>query len=513
MTLIPPSVSPPSADTTESPPTLPALFEVNYETGAQYWSPELAALAGLSDVPHVDFGRLWRVVHPNDRRATFRAILNSLRPGGSGLFSQEFRIVRPDGEERRLRASGRTLFQGDVPGRRPTRMLGTVCDVTISCETAGAFDRNPTYDELLGALGHELRNPLAAIRCATEALRTRGNEADSVRWVEDVVARHSARLERLADDLLYVSEVRHGGLKLQKEIVAFRTLMERAVQEVRPEIAQRGQILTAAPLPEDWWIEGDPARLKNALIHLLGNASRFTGWGGRVVATAIRQGSEVVLRVDDSGVGISRERLGRIFEPFVRSSAGRSRKDGLGVGLALTRAIIEAHGGKLTAHSEGVGQGARMQVTLPLASGRRRSLGVVLSLFRANAVRPRKRIFIADDNADFCLGLQKVLAADGHEVAVGFNGRAALSMAPPFRPDAILLALGLPDMDGSEVVRGLRAAGCESLLVAMTGHAADGDRREAIVEGFDAFLTKPLDLELLRSILAGGVVQPQGSMG
>jgi two-component system CheB/CheR fusion protein len=280
------------------------------------------------------------------------------------------------------------------------------------------------------------------------------------------------------------------------------------VETSRPLLDTRGPALTVSLPPEPLWLEGDLTRLAQVFSNLLNNAAKFTEEGGRVALSAERQGDEVVVRVRDTGIGMTRDMLSRAFELFAQAegSLGRSR-GGLGIGLTLVQRLVEMHGGSVQAFSEGPGKGSEFVVRLPALAGARAPGQGPMS---ANGPAAPRRILVVDDNRDAADSLAVFLSADGHEARTAYDGPEALEAARAYRPEAVLLDIGMPGMDGYEVARRLRQEpGLErALLVALTGYGQESDRRRSREAGIDYHLVKPVEPEELRALLA----RPSGAL-
>jgi signal transduction histidine kinase/CheY-like chemotaxis protein len=355
-------------------------------------------------------------------------------------------------------------------------------------------ERAERLTEFLAVLGHELRNPLAAARAGVEVLRTQAGAAGAEQAV-GVLGRQLRQLAGLVDDLLDVARVAQGRLELRREAVDLAEVAARAAEAVRPLAAARGQALELALPAGPCVVEGDPVRLVQVLSNLLHNACKYTDPGGRITLSGEWAGGAAVLRVRDNGIGIAPALLPRLFEPFVQGdrSAGRS-EGGLGIGLALVRRLVEMHGGTVEAHSAGVGRGSEFVVRLPLRPPP-----------PAPAPPPpappsaARRVLVVDDNADQALMLALLLRGRGHEVRTAHTGPAALEESVAFRPEAVVLDIGLPGMDGYEVARRLRQLPQlrGARLVALTGYAQEEDRRRAREAGFNQYLIKPVEPDVL----------------
>jgi signal transduction histidine kinase len=362
-------------------------------------------------------------------------------------------------------------------------------------------------DEFLAVLGHELRNPLAPLRTAVEVLRqTGGCGPPAADQAHGIIERQVRHLARLVDDLLDLSRINRGTITLRRERVALDRVVDHAVETCRPLYDARGHelsvVLPAAPV----WLEADPQRLTQVLTNLLTNAAKYTPGKGHVHLTTECPDQEVVLRVRDDGIGIPADMLERIFEPFtqVDPSPGKAAQWGLGIGLTLVKSLVELHGGTVTAASPGLGQGSEFIVHLPVLSA---TLPAKPEEDASGWVTPAGRglrVLVVDDQADNAESLACLLRLNGHEVSVAGDGPSALQLARRYLPQAILLDIGLPGMNGYEVARHLRQqAGLERvLLVAVTGYGSDEDRRRSHAVGFDHHLVKPVSPEEVQRLLA-----------
>jgi signal transduction histidine kinase len=366
-------------------------------------------------------------------------------------------------------------------------------------------DRNK--DEFLAMLAHELRNPLAPIHNALQLMRMKV-PAPQLQWAQDVIQRQLAYLTRLVDDLLDVSRITRGKITLTREPVEIATLITRAVETVAPLMQEREHELTLHIAPDSLRVDGDSTRLTQTLANVLGNAAKYTDRGGHVELRCERQGPEAVIRVRDNGIGIPPELLPRIFDLFTQLDRRSDHpSSGLGIGLALVRRLVEMHGGSVSARSEGVGAGSEFEIRLPLLMEKVEPGERGESAPRdgpADAPMARRRILLADDNADALESLATVLRMHGHEVFSAANGAAALETAARHVPEVALLDIGMPVIDGYEVARRIRAQewGKAVTLVALTGWGQESDRRRSREAGFDRHLVKPLDLDKLSALLA-----------
>jgi CheY-like chemotaxis protein len=356
-------------------------------------------------------------------------------------------------------------------------------------------------DEFLAVLSHELRNPLTPIQNGLYLLGHAAPGSDQARRAQEVIGRQARHLERLVNDLLDVTRIARGKVHLQRATLDLGEALRRAVEDHRPGYAAKGVALSLAVPPDPVWIDGDPTRIAQVAGNLLGNALKFTPPGRSVAVELRREGDEARLVVADEGVGIGRELLGHIFEPFTQADATLARSQGgLGLGLALVKGMVELHGGTVEAGSDGPGRGATFSVRLPAATA---VAPVPEAPHRGERAGKRLRILVVEDNEDAASTLREALELLGHEVHVSNDGPAGLEAAGRFAPDVVLCDIGLPGIDGYEVARRLRRLQPGLRLVALSGYALPEDRERARHAGFDAHMAKPPDIDELTGVLVG----------
>jgi signal transduction histidine kinase/CheY-like chemotaxis protein len=359
-------------------------------------------------------------------------------------------------------------------------------------------------DEFLATLAHELRNPLAPVRNAIQVLQLKGPPVPELQWARDVIDRQMQQMTRLIDDLLDVSRISRGKIELRRERVNLVRVVQGAVETSRPLIEEQGHELKVALSPEPVFLDADVTRLAQVFGNLLTNAAKYTGRGGRIDLTAERQGSEVVVSVKDTGIGIPVGKLQSIFEMFaqVEGALGRSQ-GGLGIGLSLAERLVEMHGGSITAHSDGPGRGSEFVVRLPVAVERPDDPPVGEDDGRP-AATPRLRILVVDDNRDGAESLGLMLQILGHDVRTAYDGAEAVQAAGDYRPDVVLLDIGLPKLNGYDACRRIRERswGRNMAVVAVTGWGQDEDKQRSKAAGFDRHLVKPVSVDALVNLLA-----------
>ena len=359
-------------------------------------------------------------------------------------------------------------------------------------------------DEFLAMLAHELRNPLAPISAAAELLRLGNMDERRVHQSSTIIGRQVRHMTRLVDDLLDVSRVTRGLITLGQARVPARAVIEEALEQVRPNIDMRAQRLGVRLPPDGAAVRGDKARLVQVVANVLGNAAKYTPAGRGIDLRAEVLGSRLVLSVRDEGIGMDRELTGRVFDLFTQAERSSDRSQGgLGLGLALVKHLVELHGGTVGCSSPGLGKGSTFVITLPLLQEESPQAAEPDAPAMANTAP--LTVLVVDDNADAAETMGLLLASQGHEVVIEHGSLAALERARSRRPDVCLLDIGLPEMDGRELARRLRADPLTSgaVLIAVTGYGQQGDREAALAAGFHHHLVKPVNVDVLLQLLDG----------
>ncbi len=360
-------------------------------------------------------------------------------------------------------------------------------------------------DEFLATLAHELRNPLAPIRHAAEILRLKGPPDPALQAAQDIIARQIGHLVRLIDDLMEVNRISRGRLRLRREQVELSAVLTQVLDSFRPQAERAGHALIVSLPPDPIDLDADPVRLAQVFQNLLDNACKYTGKGGRIRLSAERDGAQVVVKVADTGIGIAPDHLPRVFEMFSQLDANPEQSQGgLGIGLALARGLVEMHGGRIAAKSEGPGKGTEFSVRLPtLAASPAGQTRVAPGRAEVRATAGA-RILVVDDNADVVHSLAMLLELTGYRVETARDGLEAVAAAERFRPHLILLDIGMPRLDGYGACRRIREQpwGKDLRIVALTGWGQDDARRKSRETGFDGHLVKPVDPAALRRLLA-----------
>jgi PAS domain S-box-containing protein len=472
------------------------------------WNPGAERLYGYSGGEVR--GSRFSILFPPGHADEMPELLENLRRG-KRTESSEFVHVRKDGGRVNvaLRFSPIKDTTGAVTGvsaigRDVTERRRLEEELRRQAQLLAVADRHK--DEFLAMLGHELRNPLAPLLNAVQLLRRLGPPDPHVQRPTDLIERQAKAMTRLVDDLLDVSRITSKKINLQREQVDLAAVVAIAVETARPLIDARGQVLTVTPPPDAVRLEADPTRLAQVIGNLLNNAAKYTEEGGHIWLTAGREGNEAAVRIRDDGLGIPAGLLPEVFDLFTQGDRTLARSGGgLGIGLTLVKRLVELHGGSVEARSAGAHQGSEFIVRLPTGGVRpaptsNHSAGRPPPSPRSTA----RRVLVVDDNVDAVESLAMLLRVEGHEVRTAHDGPSALSAAETFRPEVVLLDIGLPGMDGYEVARRLRQEpGLEKvLLVAVTGYGQEEDRRLSREAAIDHHLVKPVDPEALLALLA-----------
>ena len=370
-------------------------------------------------------------------------------------------------------------------------------------QSAALKDLHRRKDEFLAMLSHELRNPLSPIASALQLLGLQKNEDRLQKQARTIIERQVGQLTRLIDDLLEVSRITTGRIHLQQERIALNDVISNAIETVRPLLDQRRHVFTVSLSPQPIWLMADAARLEQVIVNLLTNAAKFTDVDGHVWLTARQTGDECELRVRDTGVGIAPELLPHVFDLFTQAERSLDRSQGgLGIGLALVQRIVEMHQGRVEAIST-LGKGSEFIVCLPVmvdpeSQPKQKHHEIAIP------AGPSLRVLVVDDNEDAAEMLGMLLNQTGNDALAVYDGPSSLKAALDYRPNAVLLDIGLPGMDGFEVARNIRkqAIFTNVVLIAMTGYGQDSDRRRSQEAGFDHHMVKPLDFKKLQKILA-----------
>ena len=396
----------------------------------------------------------------------------------------------------------------------PNGQFGVVCyfyDITerklaelkMREQTEALAEADRRKNEFLAMLAHELRNPLAPIRNAAQALQHAPGSGDAVRSAAAMIGRQVGQMVRLVDDLLDVSRVSRGKIELRRERVELASAVNHAVEAARAMYRSMNHELTVALPPQPIHLNADPTRIAQVVGNLLNNACKFTDKGGRISLTVEREGQQAAIRVRDSGIGIAADQLPRIFDMFVQIDTSLERStSGLGIGLTLVKNLVEMHDGTVEVRSAGVGRGSEFVVHLPISVEAYEPPPEPTG--RPPTPTTARRILVVDDNRDSAESLAELLELIGNRTHAAYDGLEAVEAAEAFRPDVVLLDIGLPKLNGYEAARKIRERpwGKNVVLVALTGWGQEEDRQKSREAGFDAHMVKPVDFAALKKLLA-----------
>ena len=487
------------------------MWHVEPTTRALKTDARYRAIFGTTE-EWTDYLQAVAVMHPDDQPAVLDAVAAATRLEDPAPYAIEYRIIHPDGSLRWVLAKGRSSYEGAGPTRRVTSFDGTVADVTDRKRgeeereqlVARLQEQDQRKDEFLATLAHELRNPLAPIRNGLQIMRLAPNDADATERIRLMMERQLGQMVHLIDDLLDLSRISRGKIDLRKERIELASAITQAIETSRSSIDQAGHEFFIKLPPGPIYVDADLTRLTQVFSNLLNNAAKFTERGGRVRLAVQLTGLDAVVSVTDNGIGIPTHMLPHVFEMFtqVEGDLGRSR-GGLGIGLSIVQRLVQMHGGSVEARSGGPGKGSEFVVRLPVAL----SLVGEQPADEANPVRPtaRLRILVADDNLDAAESLAMLLTLEGNETRMAHDGLEALDVAEAFRPDVMLLDIGMPKLNGYDVCRRIRqqAWGKSMVVIALTGWGQEEDKRRSLEAGVDAHLVKPVDYGALEKLLTG----------
>jgi signal transduction histidine kinase len=428
-------------------------------------------------------------------RETIRGVVQEIRPVGlpPRWLSMNAMPLSIDG-----RHAGAVLSFTDISQRKRAEQELRRTEQALREANDQLREADQRKDDFIGMLSHELRNPLGPIRNSVFVLRHAFTDTEQATKALAVVERQSDHLTRLVDDLLDVTRISRGKIELRRSRVDLRELVQRAADDFRSVMEQRGLALKTEVPGVAIWADADPTRVAQIVANLLHNACKFTPRAGEVFLSLRAKGSHAQLCVRDTGPGIQADLLPRIFDAFVQGDLGLARgESGLGLGLALVRGLAQLHGGTATVHSEGAGRGAAFTVDLPSAAAPdRRDEPPQTSV----PIRAR-RVLVVDDNRDGADSLAQLVEILGHTAEVAYDGPSALEKVCASHPEIVFCDIGLPGMSGYELAPLLRARGTAVRLFAVSGYAQPDDVRQAVQAGFDGHLAKPVDVADIKRLL------------
>jgi PAS domain S-box-containing protein len=458
-------------------------------------------MAGLSQTEAQ--GRSWaRALHPDDKERVFEEWYAAAREGRP--FAAEYRFRTPAGKVTWLQGNAVGLY--DQTGK-VSEYIGTLTDITQRREAVEALkEADRRKDEFLALLAHELRNPLAPLRNGLQVMRLASDDPQAVAKSRDMMERQLFHMVRLVDDLLDVSRISRNKMELRRSRVLLSEVVNSALETARPVLEAAGHELTVSLPPEPIPLDADLTRLAQVLGNLLHNSAKYTETGGHVWLTATREGDHrISVAVRDDGIGIPAAALPNIFDIFSQVDRSIERSTGgLGIGLALVKGLVEMHGGTVEAASPGQGKGSTFTIKLPVLNDRAEALPENPAEEGQDSSGSKRRILVVDDNLDSAVSMAMMLELLENEVRTAHDGGEAIELAEQFRPQVILMDIGMPKINGYEATRRIREQpwGRGMAIIALTGWGQDTDRAKSKEAGCDAHLVKPVNLPDLEQLLA-----------
>jgi PAS domain S-box-containing protein len=478
-------------------------WQFDPSTGNVVVSDNAAEVFGLSPGSTLKHShQRFALVHPDDVERHGATVMKAVKECGSYL--SQFRMIRPDNKAV-IWLEERGHAVSEAPGKA-TRLIGVVMDITDRKLAEDALkEADARKNEFMAILAHELRNPLAPIRNAVQILRL-GGDGQAVEAASEMMERQVGQMVRLVDDLLDVSRISRGKIELRKGRIELASAVNHAVEAASSLVHSMEHDLNVTLPPKPIFLNADPTRLAQVVGNLLNNACKFTDKGGRIWLTVEREGEQAIIRVRDTGIGIAADQHPRIFDMFMQVDTTLERSvSGLGIGLTLVKSLVEMHGGTVEVQSAGVGQGSEFVVRLPIMAEPARMSPPEPTSSEPTPTRPKGRIvLVVDDNRDSAQSLAMLLKLMRNETHTAYDGVEAVEAAATFKPDMVLLDIGLPKLNGYEACRRIRAQpwGKDMVLIALTGWGQEDDRRRSKEVGFDGHLVKPVDLDALTKLLA-----------
>lgn len=470
------------------------------------WSPELQQLTGLTEEKYWGTSEdFYNLIHPDDRSIFVAELHQAVQT--KSVYDIEFRLQHADGHWLPMEVRGHATYS---ESGEALSIFGIVIDISERKEAEKQLHElnqqlsiaNRRKDEFLATLGHELRNPLAPMRNVLEIMRLKETEDSFLHWSREMIERHVTHMTHLVDDLMEVSRISQGRVELRKQQIDLVELMQNAIESSESLMQESKHTFTINKPEIPIIIEADSTRIIQIISNLLTNAAKYTPDGGHICLSAFQDGDQAVLSVLDSGIGIPPEQLTNVFNMFSQLTPALERSQGgLGIGLALVHGLVKLHGGTIVAHSEGDGKGSEFIVRLPILKALNETAPIIEHAIPS--VIDSKRILVIDDNIDAAESLTMLLEMSGHSTRNAHDGMTGLNIAEEFRPEVILLDIGLPDINGYEVAQRIRQKvwGKKIFLIAATGWGQDKDKELAKEAGFDKHLTKPIDYQALNIFL------------
>ncbi len=484
-----------------------AIIGVTLEGNIESWNTGAERLFGYS--PSEVIGQPLALLFPTDRQDEEQGLLERLRRGERIEHFETIRVAK-NGRRIDVSLSVSPVFSADGTFIGTSKVARDITDRKQA--EAARRDADRRKDEFLATLAHELRNPLAPIRNSLHLLRLSGDLSPSVEPVGEIMERQVDYMVRLIDDLLDVSRISRGKIELQKQAIELATIVSNAVEISQSFIDEAGHQLALCLPAEPVILDADPVRLTQIIGNLLNNAAKYTKPGGQIWLTARTEGSEAVISVRDTGLGIPADMLPLVFEKFAQVDRTLTcAQGGLGIGLTLAKTFVEMHGGRIEAHSNGPDEGSEFIVYLPIMRDSQRHSAPMPPRQHSRTSVPRRQILVVDDTPAAGYVLGKLLETMGQQVRTVHDAATALEDVRRERPDLVISDIGMPNMDGYELARRLRKeTGLGGLLlVALTGYAQDKDKQQAKQAGFDYHLVKPVSLDALQDLLSSLPASPE----
>jgi signal transduction histidine kinase/ActR/RegA family two-component response regulator len=484
----------------------PLLFN-HFERRYSYFLPVTPLVEECLLVPFYVAGKavgtIWAIMHEDRRRFDREDLrmLVSLGTFASAAYQavEQLEALRKQAHEREEAVQTmREMNEALLVSATRQHELVEVADSLGASLQAAVLAR----DHFIAVVSHELRNPLAALSNGMQLLKLTENDPIKANHPRDMMERQLKQMVLLVDDLLDLSRITTGKLELHKKRIDLASVVRDAVESSRPQIDRQGHELTVTLPPSAVMLDADPIRLTQVFMNLLNNAAKYSERSGHIRLTVEREGNWAMVRVGDTGIGIPTSHLSHVFEAFVQVDTAWNRlQGGLGIGLSLVKEFVELHGGRIEAHSGGPGKGSEFIVRLPAA---KEDVAEPPTAATEESHGPRRQILVIDDNRDAAESLAEILRILGHVVRMAYDGEAGVALAAEFRPEVILMDIGMPKVNGYEAARRIRAEpwGNEPFIVALTGWGGADDRRRTHEAGFDRHLVKPVSLAALTEILA-----------
>ena len=484
-------------------------WHVNPATRATKTDARYKTIFGTTE-EWTDYHQAYAVIHADDLSAVKSAVEAATRPSDPEPYAIEYRIVHADGSVRWIFAKGRATFEGNGPSRRAISFDGTVADVThnklnqLERERLVSVlrDADQRKDEFLATLAHELRNPLASLSFGLNILQ-KSFDTQVTEQVQAMMQRQIEQTVHLIDDLLDVSRISRGQIDLRLEQIDLVTSIRQAIEACQSSVSLAEHTLSLKLPPGPIFVNADLTRMTQVFSNLLNNAAKFTDRGGQIHMTVGRTGSFVDVAIKDNGIGIPAHMLSNIFDMFTQVESTNERmKAGLGIGLSITKNLVEMHGGYVEVSSAGHNMGSEFIVRLPICATT--SANEHAQLRQPSSFVKSLRILVVDDNANAAESLSLLLEASGNEIMTSYDGLEAIKAAEMFDPHVILLDIGLPKLNGYEVSRHIRQQdwGKKIIIIALTGYGQNADKSRSILAGFDHHLVKPISFSALEKLLS-----------